>query len=389
MTNSANSYREAATTNFTALVNLYGSNNNPPCEGASFWKLGTAFDTMIDYLDVVDKSTAKSVEQMINTQFNAAAKCLGGLNNAWFDDFGWWTVAAQRAMQRTYFNQATFKPIHDECWRRFMENAPYVWQRRTTKTFDSYGPAINGGVWNAYWNGTSSTYPGPKNGDPSNGDLIGIQNTVTNALFLMAAQRDPNSRPAAESEFQFLITWLAGKLPFELPSLWWSLGTNTGLVRERVSGFATGWSPVVPPPFGFQPDWAWTGDQGLMLGNVSDAIPLQPAHRGLLLTIAKSIIDGSYQQLFKNGEVQNWTASGWVPSNDTGDYQTGTGVFWRNVLHVWKTNQDLRTFLAQPNYQKMLRDSADKIVNNPSDDPTFETVTNQTAVLVAAAAMLS
>jgi hypothetical protein len=324
---------------------------------------------------------------MVRVQFTASVDCLKGLDNAWFDDFGWWAVSTQRALQRTYFNPATFKTIHDDCWRRFTENAPFAWQRRTTKTFDGYGPLVNGGVWNAYWEGTSTNYPGPKNGDPSNGHLIGIQNTVTNALYLMAAQRDPNSRPAAESEFQFLFTWLTSKLQF--PSLWWTLGPNVGLVRERVSGFASGKSASGKEPRGFETDWAWTGDQGLMLGNLSDAIPLQPIHASLLLSLAKSVLAGAYQELFKQGEVQNYTQSGWVPDYDYSDYKTGTGVFWRNVLHVWKTNSALRTFLAQPNYQKMLRDSADKVVNTPTDNPTFESLTNQTAVLVAATAMLT
>ena len=45
-------YRAAVTKNFQALEKLYNQNSYPKCEGASFWKLGTAFDTMIDYLDV-------------------------------------------------------------------------------------------------------------------------------------------------------------------------------------------------------------------------------------------------------------------------------------------------------------------------------------------------
>lgn len=387
MTNSTNPYRDFATTNFQALTNLYESNNDPPCKGASFWKLGTTFDTMIDYLDVVDSSTAKSVAQMVATQFENSKNCLKGLDNAWFDDFGWWTVATQRAMQRTYFNPATFKTMHDDCWRRFTQNAPFVWQRRTVKTYDAYGPLVSNGVWNAYWDGTSATFPGPKNGDPENGDLIGIQNTVTNALYLMAAQRDPNSKPAANNEFNFLFTWLTADL--KVPALWWQVGTNAGLVRERVSAFAGGKSAKHQQPYGFQENWAWTGDQGLMLGNLVDAIPLQPTHGPLLLSMAKSVIAGAYQELFKQGEVQNYTTSGWVPSNDSPDYQTGTGVFWRNVLHAWKTNGNMRAFLAQPDYQKMLRSSADKVLNTPTDDPTLENITNQTAVLVAATAMLS
>ena len=387
MTNSTNSYRGAATRNFEALAEQYNSGTYPECQGAAFWKLGNTFDTMIDYLDVVDPGNAKSVESIVKTQFTTSLKCLGGLANAWFDDFGWWTVATQRALQRNYFNTATFKTIHDECWRQFTENAPFVWQRRTTRQFDAYGPLVNGGVWNAYWIGTSPNFPGPKNGDPANKELIGIQNTVTNALYLMSAQRDPDSRPAAESEFQFLLTWLTRDL--HVPSLWWSLGPNAGLVRERVSAFADGKPASGEEPHGFETNWAWTGDQGLMLGNLSDAIRLQPSHSGLLLSLAKSVIAGARQMLFRDGEVKSYTKTGWVPDGDEGDYQTGPGVFWRNVLYAWATNSNLRTFLAQLDYQNMLRASADAVVNEPTTNQSLETLTNRTAVLVAATALLT
>jgi hypothetical protein len=387
MTNSANSYRSAAINNFNALTKLYATNDDDPCTGVAFWKLGTSFDTMIDFLDVIDSSSASTLEQTVFDQFNASAMCLGGFDNAWFDDFGWWTVAAQRALERPYFKRPKFKWIHDQCWKRFRENAPFVWERRTTKTFDDYGPVVTGGVWNAYWTGTSCDFPGPKNGNPENKQLVGIQNTVTNALFLMAAQRDSNSQTEAESEYQFLFKWLTSKLPF--PSLWWTTGPNAGLVRERVSGFASGKSASGDEPHGFETDWAWTGDQGLMLGNLSDAIPGHPKDVGLLFSMAKGLLAGARQELFKNGAVQNWTTSGWVPDDDESDYQTGTGVFWRNVLHVFNTNSELRNFLRQTEYQTMLRNSADAVVNAPTGNQSIETLTNRTAVLVAATAMLT
>jgi hypothetical protein len=382
MTDDANSYRTAATNNFNELKKLYAANDYPPCEGVAFWRLGTSFDTMIDYFDVIDSSSASGFGRTVFAQFNASAMCLGGLDNAWFDDFGWWTVAAQRALKRSYLDPVIFKRIHDQCWQRFRDNAPDVWERRQPGTFNDYGPAVLNGVWNAYWSGTSCQYPGPKNGDPSSGTLIGIQNTVTNALYLMSAQRDPDSQRQADDEFGFLFTWLTNNP--QLPLLWWSLGANAGLFRERVSGFAGG-----RPARGFQADWAWTGDQGLMLGNLSDAISRQPKHGPLLLAMAKALLAGVRQKLFRNGELQNWTTTGSVPDGDEGDYQTGTGVFWRNLLYAWTTNPELRTFIRQPDYLTMVRDSANAVVNAPPAGQSIETLTNRTAVLVAATAMLT
>lgn len=55
----ADSYREAARRNFEALRKLYKTNDDLDCQAAvSFCRLGNAFDTMIDYLDVIDRTGA-------------------------------------------------------------------------------------------------------------------------------------------------------------------------------------------------------------------------------------------------------------------------------------------------------------------------------------------
>jgi hypothetical protein len=87
---------------------------------------------------------------------------------------------------------------------------------------------------------TSLIYPGPKNADPTLGTLEGIQNTVTNTVYLMAAQRlgdtDPNAKAAAEREFAFLFTWFS-KTPL---SLFHSFSGTEALMCERVSQFHDG-----------------------------------------------------------------------------------------------------------------------------------------------------
>jgi hypothetical protein len=259
-----------------------------------------------------------------------------------------------------------------------------VSQRRRPGTFEEYGPAIDG-MWNAYWIGTPDCYPGPKNGDPTNGRLIGIQNTVTNALYLMAAQRlghsDPIARQAAQSELRFVLAWFDE----QECSLWRELDANAGLVRERVGHFANGAGAR-----GVQEEWAWTGDQGLILGDLSDAMfQLEPGLRGPLLARAKQLLSGVRQRLVDDsGVVQSYTSEGTVPDNDTLDYRTGAGVFWRNALYVWKTNADLRAFLAGLEYQTIVRASADAAVKAPTGGGSIDELTNQTAALVAASAML-
>jgi hypothetical protein len=66
----------------------------------------------------------------------------------------------------------------------------------------------------------------------------------------------------------------------------------------------------------------------------------------------------------------------------------GSGVFWRNALYVYRTNNDLKQFLAQPEWQTIIRASADAALLSPLN-PTIEELTNQVATLVAATAMLN
>lgn len=395
---STHPYGSAAQEKFQELKNAYASKGTG--QSVRFWKLGNTFDTMIDFLDTIDDSSAADVAKMVGTQFNASQKTIGGgLDGAWFDDFGWWSIASQRALYKPFFqtHAGQIQNILDQCWTRFTGNAPFVWERRAPGTFEDWGPAVDGGVWNAYWQGTPNQYPGPKEGNPSDGGLVGIQNTVTNALYLMTAQRlgrtDPDTRQAAQKELHFFLTWFDDKQD----PLWWQFDENTALVRERVGHYANGkCAPSNPSACtGFQENWAWTGDQGLILGALGDAmLDLDPVSRGPLLTRAQELLSGVFQHLtdgsgiVQSDTTQSSTRTGCVPRNDTDDYQTGSGVFWRNVLYVWKTNPDLRTFLSSQDYQEMVKASADDAVKRQATRQSFEMLTNDLAVLLAAYAML-
>lgn len=397
MTNRSANYRDAALCNFTALMCLYAKNDKLSTDiQASFWKLGNAFDTMIDFLEIIDASTANDVAEIAVTQLYASlGKITGGFDGAWFDDFGWWSVATQRAQEKPFFDSAAkdqLKGVLSECWPRFTDNAPFVWERRgTTNTFNDYGPFVNGGVWNAYWAGTPAQYPGPKDGNPSDGHLIGIQNTVTNALYLMAAHRlgrtDSAAAADAVREHTFMFTW------FDVPEepLWWQINPETALVRERVAYFANMKRAPSGDCYGFQNDWAWAGDQGLILGYLCDAIndSQYPDQRKSFLARAENLLVGAGTQLADKttSVLQSYTQTGCVPDGDRDDYQVGSGVFWRNALYAYKTTSDLRGVLAAPFFQGMLAASADAASKPLTGNESFETLTNQTAVLVAATAM--
>ena len=378
---STNQYRQAAHDKFNSLKQNYPS---------SFWKLGNSFDTMIDFLDNIDNSSADDVAKTVVEKYRQLLFApppggLGGYDNAWFDDFGWWTIATHRAVEKPFFNQESktqFRGFMSECWKRFTENAPYVWERRKPGTFDDCRPAVDGGVWNEYWLGTSPNYPGPKGADPTKESLEGIQNTVTNALYLIAAQRlgitDPQAKAAAQREFGFLNTWL---FEVERDPLWWPQARpNAALVRERVSHFFNGKDAP-----GFQTDWAWTGDQGLILGALTDRMNLD--RQNLLRSAEQLLVGAQYCLVEDAGMLRNWSASGRIPDGDSSDYGTGAGVFWRYMLHGWKTNPDLRAFISAPEYQGFVRVNADAAMAATNDaDPDM--LTKDVAVLVAATVML-
>jgi hypothetical protein len=199
---------------------------------------------------------------------------------------------------------------------------------------------------------------------------------VTNALYLMAAHGGGHTDPA-KKELTFLETWFNdNKTP-----LWWRIDANAGLVRERVGHFANG-----SPAPGYQDDWFWTGDQGLMLGNLSDAARGGDANA---LRRVQHLLAGVTGQLVENstGVLRDWSKTGTVPGNDTPDYETGSGVFWRNALYVWNSNDKAHAFLRGEKFQAMLRKSADAAAN--SRDTSFDALTNQLSVLVAATKVLA
>lgn len=380
-------YEHAARMKFDALVTNYNATN------ASWWQLGNSFDAMIDFLDTFSYGTTDKLADQVKDQYAAGLSNLnGGYDGAWFDDLGWWIVAAQRAVKRPYFKKDIewFRNIVKECWSRFTGNAPLVWERHKPGTYTEYRPAVEGGVWNEYWAGTPVQYKGPKDGDPSHAPvngvvytLHGIQNTVTNAVYLIAAQRGEGTSFEAEREFRFLYRWLFEE---KQNPLWWQpdpvKASNAYLVRERASHFYSG-----NPDTAFQTDWAWTGDLGLMLGGFTDRIRQKPGERGVLVNRAKQMLTGARDLLsYEKGVLQPWSESGSAPDGDTPDYSTGTGVFWRNVLYAWRADSELRAFLSAA-YPQFLKLNADNAALRTTDD-VIE-LTNDVAVLVAATVMLN
>jgi hypothetical protein len=172
-------YRDAAAAKFKLLINALNPDSKP-----SFWRVAHSFDTVIDYFDNVDHNHAGEVADLVLANYKKDTD--GGYGGIWFDDFGWWTIATYRAEEKSFFSsyKDQFRAVRVECWKHFTENAPFVWDRHKPGMFDEYGPSVEGGVWNEYWDGTPSKYTGPKDGNPSLANQQGVQNTVSNVLYL-------------------------------------------------------------------------------------------------------------------------------------------------------------------------------------------------------------
>jgi hypothetical protein len=361
------------------------------------WKLGNSLDTMIDYLANVDHSDADSFGEAAKTQCKDWIYP-GNPTWTWFDDFGWFVISTDRASRQSFFSsnvQKEFCGFSQECWKRFTERAPCTWCLRTRDPdcFKDYGPAVAGGVWNTYWKWTPDDYPGDKEGDPSLGALPGIQNTVTNALYLICAQRRGDT-DAAGNEWSFLNAWLSSQ---QQPNLWWPQNNGGALVRERVSRVANGKTNP-----GFQEDWAWTGDQGLILGGLVDRIA-KGQDAANARTQAKALLTGARLSLVDNGGIlQPCTATGTPPHPvgkppDVDDYRTGTGVFWRYLLQAWNLKDpDLCGFLASADFKSFVETNAKAAMADPTKSqiamsPALmaDMLSNQIAALVAAIVMLA
>jgi len=375
-------YRKAATKKFASLTKDFSK--------FEFWRLGNSLDTIIDYLAHIDSSDAEDVGERVRSQCQVWLNGFGpDWPYTWFDDFGWWIISTGRASKQTFFSpelRNKFGALSDECWKRFDGNAPYVWDRRGDERFKQCEPAFAGGVWNVYWQGTPETYPGPKVGDPTimKGPNTGqgIQNTVTNSVYLISAQRrgrtDKHAHEAGERGFKFMRDWLF----FEKSGLYWQMAPDAGLVHEAVSHFKNG--SEAP---GYSDDWAWTGDLGLVLGIYVDRLfmGLEPPNG---LQWAKAFLTGA--RLFavgKGGVLLPWTGpDSKVPAGDESDFRTGTGVFWRYLLQAWEKNTELKAFIGTSEYEVFVEKNADAAC---ADETDVDQLSNQVAALVAACKILA
>jgi hypothetical protein len=376
MTAEIEKYRGAALANFSLLKPVFARNGN-------FWRLGNSFDTTIDFLEWIDPNEAPLFAEYALDRYHKT-------QGDWFDDYGWWGIASLRASQRASLFPGFADRFHDiasRSWSWMDENAPKVWAKADQVRYREFAPRFAGGVWNAYWTDKCNPIT------PCDG-LQGIQNTVTNGLYLVLAARlaaRADCQQAANREYAFLKNWFEAEEPPDCLLAPTGHDGNGAYVRERVSAYASS-----TPTWAYRESLAWSGDQGLILGGLVDRMIMEPKDYKAMLEIARRIVNGSRQYLVdQTGILLPWqeTDGQGAPGGDVGDYMTGPGVFMRYLLYTWRANSDLKASLREVGYLDVVRANADRAcdypVTNKGDDEAMTLLTNNLATLTAAVVMLS
>lgn len=370
-------YRAAASRDFASLKSLFARSGN-------FRHLGGSFDTVIDYFSFVGGSEAKAFAE-------CALDRHGETSGHSFSDVGWWGIAALKAAQRpNLFPGFTnrFKDIANVAWRTMADNAPRVWARADQARYADFAPRFEGGVWNAYWTDDDNPV------DPRD-SLLGIQNTLTNGLFLVLSARlgwtgRADCQQAANRQYGFLKQWFEAKNPPDRLLAPTADGFDSAFVRERVSAYASG-----APTHGYRPSLAWSGDQGLVLGGLIDRMILEPKAYPELVSQVRTILRGAREYVVDpDGILLPWREQDGLgaPGGDVDGYMSGPGIFMRYLLYAYRANPDLRTFLKQAGYPEIVRANAEKACDSlevgMDDDRALVLLTNNLATLTAAVAML-
>jgi len=215
-----------------------------PDPGYGFWHAGNTLDTFMDYLGRAQpqdyKKTAAQLAEEAVTIFKETSfdKKTGydptqypldqpPLQGCWWDDYGWWGIAFLKVHQLTGDDRHLH--VARVCWH-FMEAGG--------RHYQGDNPAAEkGGTWNH----------DPKDKDP------GIQNVVTNGLFLILSARlyiqtrDKQYLDGALAQYHWFVYQLDHGAKHELNDDKWLIEQ---LPLDKANGF-------------------WTGDQGVLLGGLA------------------------------------------------------------------------------------------------------------------------
>ena len=409
LVDAANTVFQGDGSGFQGLADAYGNFDD-------YWELGHSFDTIVDYFVNVspDPANAAGIAQTALEQYQGSQT-----NACWYDDYGWWGIAALKASQHqelfgnaaSDFSKICFEKGNSRCcWTVMDANAPNVWRNnQNDPRFAVLKPRFDGGIWNADWTrpdecglvGPAAGIPPNCGGNHKQGDnLRGIQNTVTNCLYLVLAARlfqATNIKDysiAADREWAFLENWWGRDVTEPAHKLLNKVGASQFVIRERASTYAFN-SGAFPIVCGYQPELAWAGDQGLFLGGLVDRMLIvgrdSPEYAGLL-DLAKAIALGvkSQTDAYHGGILTAWVTQ--TDGGDPGDYDTGVAVYMRYLLYAYQAKDRsgrylLRDVLKDMGYVDFVCKNTTDVMKNYKNHTSVVDLTNDLATLVAAIVM--
>jgi hypothetical protein len=372
----------------------------------NYWQQGCVLDTVIDYLQYAVANNLMSAAEAQKFMAFVYAKCYQGIYNGkpyaetgcWYDDFGWWGIASSKAFDTSYgevFGKYTaqYQAISLHCWNvmkngkgdGLFKGAPNVWSNCDQQAFAFAEPRFHEGVWQG------EIFPNDRPtscnnwGDPAIDPLGPFQLSVVNTLYLLLAGRlaEAGQVPWSDvaQQYKFFQDWMGPLTPMSIVT---NLPNGGALIRERVGRYKNGQTV-----YAFNEQSFWGGDQGLFLSGITiylqHAKAVSPLIGNIAWGVCKNMVDNNYV-------IQPWLVGpGYsVYSLDPDDYSSGCGVFMRNLLFSSGRNQDVKAKVDTPDYQTLMRRSADIYASGEPPktvNPLFD-LFNQLSVMLTAANLL-
>lgn len=377
----------------------------------NIWRSSWAFDTLIDYLATMKKIDPSYSPPDCSGESFLTFSLSRGLDPAsgnWWDDFGWLGIVSLRAaemseMSKEQKSDLVKKAVNSWCymygngwkngtspdqWGNF--SVPFTDQWGKPGTEDNIGAPNSftyamqeghdperyqpfepmytpGGIWNAMIIGNDAKQQ-PQYG-PTCSYLAPVQNTVTNALFMLLTLRvyralngeyaglvkegDINVnaiRTMLDNQLSWIQQWFDRE---EEDSLLLTLAEDKVMVRERVARYRNGmWDSA------FYSGLCWTGDQGIMLAALCEAGQWMETEQikadSSWLSKYKSIMNAVRTTMFSEEGIEGLGAQlrPWInkgafnefdlfPQGDDADYQTGVAVYLRYLEQQLAVNPQL------------------------------------------------
>ncbi|HLJ88325.1 MAG TPA: hypothetical protein VKZ53_16010 [Candidatus Angelobacter sp.] len=345
-----------------------------------FWHTANTLDTCVDFIlnsspywtDLSKQRQA--VQTMIQDSYQYFDTVYREQNDhghrsrdVWWDDYGWWGVTFTKIYQNfealfrgapaPTITAADCLDVARKCWTVLGSYSEHA--NRTVKP--EYKGPVAGGCWN----------------HPPKPDGEGVQNSVTNELFLVLSARlykntnDQSILTAVAGQYLWFTSWFVDYLQkqAQCPLPGNQQGAFRCLARTQASRLIVAYErPIDPmnskynqgqPPF--VDGQLWTADQGLLLGGLAEVLSLREALASLPIirqqdpTFPKNAKDMIYwgvlgiDWLFDPTSVLHEAPlHGEFRTGYAADYATGKGVMMRYLKQAMgATGLNPDTYITQ------------------------------------------